>query len=60
METVPELICITNRALCADDFLRRIEQIAAAKPDRIILREKDLSESDYEALAADVLTVCKR
>lgn len=55
-----ELICITNRALCEGDFLSRIEQIAAAHPDRIILREKDLSEADYAALAEQVTEICRQ
>lgn len=55
-----ELICVTNRVSCNDDFLSRIEKIAAAHPDRIILREKDLSESEYAALAEKVLAICRR
>ena len=55
-----ELICITNRALCKDDFLSRIGQIAAAHPDRIILREKDLPEPEYTALAEQVMEICRK
>ncbi len=55
-----ELICITNRTLCSDDFLSRIEQIAHSKPDRIILREKDLSDSDYASLAEQVVDICRK
>ena len=55
-----ELICVTNRTLCSGDFLRRIEQIAQAKSDRIILREKDLSDSDYAALAEPVMEICRK
>lgn len=42
------VICVTNRLLCKDNFLNRINQIARAKPEGIILREKDLSEYEYE------------
>ena len=44
------LICVTQRSACPDDFLTRMGLIAAQKPARIILREKDLSPEDYEAL----------
>lgn len=53
-----KLICVTNRALCKEDFLSRIEKIAAAKVSAIILREKDLSETEYEELAAKVMEIC--
>ena len=55
-----KIICVTNRKLCREDFFLRIEKIASAKPHRIILREKDLSESDYEVLAKQVLRICDR
>lgn len=42
--------CVTDRKLCTDDFLTRIDKIAACV-DAIILREKDLSEADYRELA---------
>lgn len=53
------LICVTHRLLCPDDFLTRLERIAAQHPYAIVLREKDLSENDYEALARDCLAICK-
>ncbi len=55
-----DIICITNRNLCKDDFLVRIENIAKAKPKAIILREKDLSESEYTALAEKVMKICRQ
>ena len=54
-----DIICVTNRTLCKGDFLRRIEEIAAAKPQSIILREKDLAEDAYAAFARDVMAICK-
>lgn len=54
------IICVTSRRLCREDFLTRIERIAAAKPDAILLREKDLPEEDYTALAREVLAVCQQ
>lgn len=52
------LICITNRKLCKDDFLSRINELAKGKPDAIVLREKDLSLDEYEALATGVKKIC--
>lgn len=52
------LICVTNRKLCRDDFLERINQIAKGKPEGIMLREKDLSISQYENLAIKVKSIC--
>ncbi len=53
-----DILCVTNRSLCQEDFFARIEKIAAAKPLGIILREKDLTEPEYQALAERVLTIC--
>ena len=41
-------MCITNRHLCRGDFLEQVKRIANAKPDGIILREKDLQKEEYE------------
>lgn len=38
----------------------RIEKIAKEKPQGIILREKDLSEPEYEVLAEHVLSICRK
>ncbi|MGI6109345.1 MAG: thiamine phosphate synthase [Eubacteriaceae bacterium] len=40
-------------------FLKRIDEIAACQPAAIVLREKDLPESEYSELAARVLAVCR-
>lgn len=54
-------ICVTNRQLCRDDFLERLEWIArSGKADALLLREKDLSETQYGELAEEVLRICKR
>lgn len=55
-----DILCITNRRLCEEDFLTRIEKTAAAHPAGIILREKDLSEEEYGKLAENVIAICKR
>lgn len=54
------ILCVTNRSLCREDFLVRIEKIASAHPAGIILREKDLTPDEYKKLAADVLAICKK
>lgn len=54
------MIVITNQALCKDDFLSRIEKIAMAKPDKIILREKSLTVEKYEKLAQACFTICQK
>lgn len=55
-----DILCVTNRSLCGDHFLRRVEWIAAARPAGILLREKDLPEAEYAALAAQVLAICRK
>ena len=49
-----KLFWVTDRTLCPGDFLSRLEAIAKARPDGIILREKDLAPEDYRALAEEV------
>ena len=55
-----DILCVTNRKLCREDFLTRIERIAACHPAGIILREKDLNPEDYKELAAAVMEVCEQ
>ena len=53
-------ICVTNRTLCRDDFLTRIDHISKkGVADAILLREKDLTEREYLELAEKVLSICK-
>ncbi len=51
-------ICITNRKLVSGDFLSQIGRVLSKKPCAIILREKDLSETEYEELAKQVKKLC--
>lgn len=66
-----KLICVTNRHLCEDDFLDRLRRIACAGSETsnsggvpgirfggIMLREKDMSFSEYEKLALKVKRIC--
>ena len=54
-----KLIAITNRKLCRGDFLGQIKILAEAGVDSIVLREKELGEEEYEALAIKVLDICR-
>lgn len=54
-----DILCVTNRSLCKEEFLNRMDQIASAHPAGIILREKNLAEDDYRELAKDVLEICR-
>ena len=55
-----DILCVTNRKLCCDDFFVRIERIAASHPAGIILREKDMLPEAYETLAAAIIEICDR
>lgn len=50
---------VTNRKLCEGDFLEQIRRITATDLSFIILREKDLSNLDYDILARQVLAICQ-
>ena len=52
------ILCVTNRSLCREDFLTRVEAVAKARPAGIILREKDLSPEEYRALAVKTMAIC--
>lgn len=49
------IVSITNRSLCAEPLPARIAKLCAAGVDRVIVREKDLSERSYLALMQDIL-----
>ncbi|MDY3909104.1 MAG: thiamine phosphate synthase [Eubacterium sp.] len=54
-------IAVTNRKLCDGDFLARIRELAAGSYyQAIMLREKDLPETEYKVLAKEVLEICKK
>ena len=55
-----DILCVTNRRLCSEDFLTQLGKIAEARPAGIILREKDLSEEEYMELAVKVMKLCTR
>ena len=52
-------ICITNRKLVEGDFFTQLERVLKeAKPDMVILREKDLLIEDYKEMAAEFIELC--
>lgn len=55
-----DILCVTGRNLCKEDFLTRIDKLAKENPAGIILREKDLSEKDYKSLAKAVMDICNK
>lgn len=55
-----DVICVTDRHLCSEDFLDRMDKIIRCRPGAIILREKDMPEAEYEKLAEEILKLCRR
>lgn len=53
------VIAVTNRYLCRRPFTEQIERVCRFHPRAVILREKDLQEEEYTALAAEVLKICR-
>ena len=53
-------IVITNRTLVQGSFLEQMEKVVCLHPQGVILRERDLSDEEYEALAEKVLGICAR
>ena len=53
------IVCVTNSALCHDDFFTRLEMICKGGIDRIILREKQLNNSEYTELFKKADKICK-
>ena len=52
MSDYTKLIAVTNRHLCAGDYLTQLEKVCAAHPAALILREKDLPPRRGAAPAA--------
>jgi thiamine-phosphate pyrophosphorylase len=53
-----KIIAVTNRALCGENFMERLEKLAGCGVSGIVLRESDLSPEEYEALARQAMGVC--
>lgn len=60
MYTFKNMLAVTNRRLCKQPFLTQIDWLASCHPKGIILREKDLTGEEYQALAEQVLDICQR
>lgn len=54
------VVSVTAKPLCKDDFLQKIQKISYSDTQYIILREKYLSEQEYYSLAKEVLSVCDK
>lgn len=52
-------VAITNRHLCEGEFLSQIELLCKRGVSSVILREKDMTEKEYEALAEKVIAIGK-
>ncbi|MGN0658214.1 MAG: thiamine phosphate synthase [Emergencia sp.] len=52
-------ICVTDRHLVKGDFLKQIETVAETGLSALILREKDLTDEEYETLAVQVMRLCR-
>ena len=56
-----KIFAVTNRSLVNEgSFCKQIEKIGQTKPDSIILREKDMSLSEYTLLAEKILSIADR
>lgn len=54
-----KIICVTNRALCGS-LEEQVERVCEAGVKRVILREKDLGQEEYTALAERILGICEK
>ncbi len=54
-----KIICVTNRKLCSIPLEEQLAFLAKKGISRVILREKDLPEEEYAALAKKALGVPK-
>ena len=51
MQPYEHLIVITNRSLCSGDFEAQIRKAVSLHPPALILRERDLSDEEYNSLS---------
>jgi thiamine-phosphate pyrophosphorylase len=54
------IIALSSRLLCRGDFLSQLEAVAASGVWGLVLREKDLAEGEYLALAQRAAEFCAR
>lgn len=53
----PKIYVVTDRAIMSKSFTEKITDISASGADMIILREKDLSESEYKYLVTECMAI---
>lgn len=58
-ELYQNVIAISNRNLCRRPFLEQIRRVCELHPKALILREKDLSDTEYKHLALQVMPLCE-
>ena len=58
-DNLDKIICVTSRKLCENPLDEQLAFLAKKGISRVILREKDLPEEEYAALAKKVLGVPK-
>ncbi len=54
------MIAVTARRIAGEDFLKKLERVASAHPRAVILREKDLGETEYAALYGQCALICEK
>lgn len=54
-----KIIAVTDRKLCSRPFAEQILRVCQRRPAALVLREKDLSETEYRSLAQEVLEICR-
>ena len=54
----PKIYVVTDRKIMSKPFAEKIADISASGADMVILREKDLSESEYKYLANECAAIC--
>ena len=59
-EIFQNVIAVSNRKLCTRPFPEQIESVCRHRPQSLILREKDLNESEYGKLGQEVKEICKK
>lgn len=52
------ICCITNRRLCREDFISRMEKVLQSGVDYLIMREKDLPAREALNLAGKLRALC--
>ena len=53
-------IVITNRVLVQGDFCEQMQKVIRLHPRAVILREKNLADDAYKALAEKILEMCQK